>query len=385
MKGHPKLSHPPADQEPSSSIKEQTDEDKAATARRLKPHNRSQLNIDKAANKPEALTPLPPKKSRPTKWQFGIRSRNQPAEAMLAIYKALSAMGAEWEVPTARKPGGDSGSSSRSHSRSRSSSASSRSSRRSHHADDSDADEGHRSRRRHLSIRNGASESDSVQRSYGPHNDWGYTIPEDPWVINARFRKEGMFPPGVAHPSSTHSSRVNLYDEVAARRRSYTAGSGASSQVESAGCAGPGGAGGDASAAGSAAQSVAGDSVEGAGGSGRPFGRYPEPDEAVWVYMTIQLYSIEKEFYLVDFKCAGYERLVRSLVREVKRRGDGNDWRPLRSGVGDSGESDGEEEGVRERDELVGAGRAVGEKRATSPFPFLDVAGRLIIQLADGE
>lgn len=39
---------------------------------------------------------------------------------------------------------------------------------------------------------------------------------------------------------------------------------------------------------------------------------------------------------------------------------------------------------VREREELVPMGRTVGDKRATSPFPFLDVASGLIIQLAEG-
>ena len=33
--------------------------------------------------------------------------------------------------------------------------------------------------------------------------------------------------------------------------------------------------------------------------------------------------------------------------------------------------------------ELVGAGRVADEKDITSPFPFLDVASRLIIQLAE--
>jgi carbon catabolite-derepressing protein kinase len=40
--------------------------------------------------------PSPPKKSR--KWQFGIRSRNQPYEAMLCLYKALAAQGGVWEI-----------------------------------------------------------------------------------------------------------------------------------------------------------------------------------------------------------------------------------------------------------------------------------------------
>ena len=36
-------------------------------------------------------------------------------------------------------------------------------------------------------------------------------------------------------------------------------------------------------------------------------------------------------------------------------------------------------------EELVGQGRATEEKDVSSPFPFLDVASRLIIQLAEAE
>jgi carbon catabolite-derepressing protein kinase len=71
-------------------------EEQAETARRLKPHSRSQLKLDEASMKPAAMTPVPQKKPRPTKWQFGIRSRNQPLEAMGCIYRALKKLGAEW-------------------------------------------------------------------------------------------------------------------------------------------------------------------------------------------------------------------------------------------------------------------------------------------------
>jgi carbon catabolite-derepressing protein kinase len=37
---------------------------------------------------------------------------------------------------------------------------------------------------------------------------------------------------------------------------------------------------------------------------------------------------------------------------------------------------------LRERTEEVGAGRQEGEKIITSPFPFLDVASTLILQLS---
>lgn len=76
----------------------QTDAEKAETARRLNPHSRSQLKLDEASKRPAGMTPVPQKKSKPTKWQFGIRSRNQPLEAIGCIYRALQKLGAEWVV-----------------------------------------------------------------------------------------------------------------------------------------------------------------------------------------------------------------------------------------------------------------------------------------------
>jgi carbon catabolite-derepressing protein kinase len=58
------------------------------------------------------------------------------------------------------------------------------------------------------------------------------------------------------------------------------------------------------------------------------------------MHLDIQLYEMEAGVYLVDFKCAGYEMR------------DGN---------------------------------LVEEKDTTSPFPFLDLASRLIIQLAEAD
>ena len=89
-----------------------TKEEQEATAKRLKPHSKSSANMHRNIEKPEPMTSIPDKqakKQRPTKWQFGIRSRNTPAEAMLAIYKALRRMGAEWEVPKPKESGAESG------------------------------------------------------------------------------------------------------------------------------------------------------------------------------------------------------------------------------------------------------------------------------------
>lgn len=62
--------------------------------------------------------------------------------------------------------------------------------------------------------------------------------------------------------------------------------------------------------------------------------------EVIAMRLSIQIYEMESGVYLVDFKCAGYE---------------------------------------------LPDGRLMEEKDVTSPFPFLDLAARLIIQLADAD
>jgi carbon catabolite-derepressing protein kinase len=336
-----------------------TKEEQEATAKRLKPHSKSSANMHRNMEKPEPMTSIPDKqakKTRPTKWQFGIRSRNTPAEAMLAIYKALRRMGAEWEVPKPKESGVESGEGSPERDPAGDESP---------EYSDSDPDAGtdpeyatHEEQERRRQRRKEKRPQDSESRGrdrFGRWNDYGYTIPEDPWCLNARFMKDGMYPPGVAHPSSTHSSRVDLSAENA-RRRSSTVSSVA------------------ASATGS---------TENVSATGPPLSAtnslqnrlWPRPDEKVWVYVTIQLYAIEKDFFLVDFKCAGYERLVRRFASEVN---DGEEPEMLRKG------SSGEEgDGEDDDEDLVGEGRYADEKDISSPFPFLDVASRLIIQLAE--
>ncbi|KAK8233528.1 hypothetical protein HDK90DRAFT_269811 [Phyllosticta capitalensis] len=416
MKGYPKPGHPEQQYESLGSPTEQSAKQQATTARRLKPHSRPRADAEKSSMKPEALTPIPEKekvkKPKPTKWQFGIRSRNQPAEAMLAIYKALKAMGADWEVPTIRKPGGGHNDSpDRSSSGSRGGSTDSLAQRLKEGGiveSESDFDgpgemEG---------VPKDGSQSTSRERgrarhNHGPWDDWGYAIPEDPWVINARFKKEGMFPPGAHHPSSSHSSRIDLHERPSSQMRSRSSSIAGMSQHH--------GDDGHSSHSTSVPHSSSSNrdhpdyhspSSAGAAAAGNhPKHHILADDDACYVYLTIQLYNIDVGFFLVDFKCAGYERLVHHLIREIRVSSkDGNEqWRalgpdedlPSMSGKNSPGVAAmrGGDEGddaataapapsVRERVELVGAGRARDEKRATSPFPFLDVASRLIIQLA---
>lgn len=70
------------------------------------------------------------------------------------------------------------------------------------------------------------------------------------------------------------------------------------------------------------------------------------PEEAgkkstfVAMHLDIQIYEMEHGVYLVDFKCSGYE---------------------------------------------TDQGRLLEEKEVTSPFPFLDLAAKLIMQLAEAD
>jgi carbon catabolite-derepressing protein kinase len=97
----PKLSPPKLDENAEPHL--QSSAEQAETARRLKPHSRSQLKLEEA-KKPAGMTPVPVKKTKPTKWQFGIRSRNQPLEAIGCIYRALQKLGAEWVVDEDYRP-----------------------------------------------------------------------------------------------------------------------------------------------------------------------------------------------------------------------------------------------------------------------------------------
>ncbi|KAK5164791.1 Protein kinase [Saxophila tyrrhenica] len=345
-----------------------TQEEQEATARRLKPHSRSTTNLQRNGNKPESMTPIPDKgskKTKPQKWQFGIRSRNTPCEAMLALYKALKKMGAEWEVVRPRDPGTGSGEGSPERGQ--------RDGSQSPEYSDSDPEPGtdpeyathsdqekRRLHRRDETNLNNDHKKPWMQR-YGRWNDWGYTLPEDPWVIYARFRKDNMYPPGINPPSSTHSSRVDLHEREARRSSSVSGANSTAGSMENMAAVGPG-----ATSTSSAAPSLH--------GPGENPG-WARAHDSAWVYVTIQLYSIEKDFYLVDFKCAGYERLVRRFASEVSGGGAGsNESDVVRVDNAEPGYEEGDGAVDEWGEEMVGAGRSEGEKDVSSPFPFLDVA-----------
>ena len=80
---------------PDIPLQPRTPAEQQEAVRRLKPHSKSSVRLDDSA-RPQTMTPVAAKKSKPTRWQFGIRSRNAPWEALLCIYKSLSKLGATW-------------------------------------------------------------------------------------------------------------------------------------------------------------------------------------------------------------------------------------------------------------------------------------------------
>lgn len=86
---------PPVEPEPSSQPR--SEDERQESMRRLKPHSRSPVRLDESSKRPQGMTPVnPPRRPRATRWQFGIRSRNAPWEALGVIYRSLSKLGCSW-------------------------------------------------------------------------------------------------------------------------------------------------------------------------------------------------------------------------------------------------------------------------------------------------
>ncbi|KAL4870322.1 hypothetical protein BDV12DRAFT_195469 [Aspergillus spectabilis] len=255
-------------------------EEQEATARALKPHSRSIVDLDKLRFEPpegRSAPHQPTKKAR--RWQFGIRSRNQPYEAILYLYRAIAAQGGIWEMQT--------------------------------------AEEG-------LAV--GGSESgDRPLQSKYPDLPSDHYVPKDLWFIRARLLKENVRAPGSS--SSMHSSRSDL-EEL--RRRFNLSGTAISGEDKPT-------ATGETTTTSGASSATREHSI-----SRMSYG--------VWVFIDIQLYQLEENNYMVDFKCDGYQNVIRA-------EGD-TEWHPISK---------------RFRNK---------EKEVSSPYPFLDVASDLVAQLA---
>lgn len=258
---------------------EPTPEEQAATARALKPHSRSIVDLDKLSFEPPEPTTAhyPPRK--PRKWQFGIRSRNQPYEAMLYLYKAIEAQGGVWDIQPA----------------------------------EADAKQSGIARERMAE-----KQQKPLQMKY-PNLPSDYYIPRDPWFIRARLLKED-----VAAPGATISSRNSRSDLDQIRRRgNVTGGTSTGTSTED--------------------RTTSGGNLSPTRATGRI-------SYGVWVFVDIQLYQLEQNNYMVDFKCDGYQNVIRTE--------NDTEWQPVSKRFKNK------------------------EKEINSPYPFLDVASDLVAQLA---
>ena len=333
----------------------QTSEQQAESIRRLKPHSRSTLHIQHilhtASQHPEeATTPSAKPKSRQTKWQFGIRSKNEPVDAVKCLYRALETMGdCQWHVPDGRqaKPQGDydrepfgvniAGAT---HVMSNLHLSESPEKDRHHPQDDqqesdkattSTSDQAPGTRHKKPNPTGYVQDDSDSERDSDVDIDNpppGY-FPKDPWCISIRWENTGMCPPGELNSNSAQSSRVDLHsNDGSARRNSVT--------LES-------------------LNSATGSAISVTADAQPPTNEFD--DTACFVYMDLQIYALEMDTYLVDFKCSGYEDIIGSK-EAVTRKG-------------------------KVITEYIGSGVRIADKDVTSPQPFLDLANRLVIHLAN--
>lgn len=342
---------------------EQSTEEQAETARRLKPHSRSTLQIhailQQAEKNPQMDAANPAKsKHKTTRWQFGIRSKNEPVDAVKCLYKALKLMGdCQWHVspPKSRSAGdlhkeGDGpypvnvtgathltvGDTSLSESPEKDKHQMPHPNHTStndggDYSSDDTSNSNHTATKASSPDDDSDSENDDDVDIYNPPP--GY-FPKDPWCIHVRCEKKGMSPAGAtASNSSARSSHVDLSsNDGSARRGSVTLGS--------------------MSSAAASSTSVATDMEP------LTMGKFDAESTACFVYLDLQIYVLEADVYLVDFKCAGYE----SIVGE-------------REAINNKGET---------MTEYIGSGLRIADKDVTSPQPFLDLANKLVIYLARG-
>lgn len=272
---------PPAPDAPEPTIHPRSQAEQEETIRRLKPHSRSQIRLDEASKRPQGLTPVhAPRKSKPVRWQFGIRSRNAPWEALVCIYKALNKLGCGWipdEDYDKYHEGGDGDNkyvpvvhidvvqSALTYPR---------------YSDEEDYDSVPLQREKRL---------DSFSK---------YKLPADPWHIQVRWTTDSAV---TSLPAACHANACLL----GLRKGSHV----------------------------HSADELVPDKIHVKTDENDVF-------QVVAMRMDIQIYEMEQGVYLVDFKCDGYE---------------------------------------------TSGGQVLEEKDVTSPFPFLDMAARLIMQLADAD
>ncbi|KAG6291657.1 Protein kinase [Claviceps aff. purpurea] len=247
-----------------------TEAEKEEAARRLKPHARVQRGTEDAGKRPQSLTPInPPRKLKPARWQFGIRSRNAPWEALLCIHKALHKLGAKYILDEEQA-----------HAQAEAEAEAQAQAQAQAQDQEIETPQGDES----LDDYDDQSQ-DPIPTSL--EQSTKYKLPADPWHIKVRWE------------ASTLEQHVQASTDP-----------------------------GDRSLAGTPESHLL-SSMDPTRQTG-----------FMALLMDIQIYEMEPGVFLVDFKCAGYE---------------------------------------------TPDGRVLEEKEVTSPFPFLDMTARLIMQLAEAD
>ncbi|KAI1133460.1 protein kinase SNF1 [Nemania abortiva] len=242
---------------PDVPLQPRTPAEQQEAVRRLKPHSKNTMRLDESHNRPQQMTPVATRKPKPVRWQFGIRSRNAPFEALLCIYKALAKLGATWlQDEDYNKVHGE------------------------------EAEAHGASSVRFLGRENpyeGIPLGQIDLKTFDPIKY--YKLPADPWHITCRWRKDDIsresVSSGFSTSEATSEENTYVYSVMDKRQQNF-----------------------------------------------------------VWMRMEIQIYEMEPTVYLVDFKCSGYERADGTMLEE---------------------------------------------KDVMSPFPFLDMAAKLIMQLAEAD
>lgn len=295
-------------------IRVRSKEEQEATARALKPHSRSTIALNELRNhrdKPEGMTPVPQAtpKAKAKRWQFGIRSRNAPYEAMKCLYSALRAQNGDWEVIPALA---------------------------------SDVmEEG----KENIPIRPEEEvepgQPHKVLQSRYPHLPRDYYVPRDPWFIRARMLKPGLFAPGITQSLSRSNSQTNVKVDEFKKRVSDMSGYISDdlqhhmSPSSSNGPSRPMSTEPTHTSEASPSVGTNQDAFTGPANRGSTpslvshfstvshqsdlSSSTPDPRIGVYVYIDIQLYMLETNNYMVDFKCDGYQNVI--FVPEGTTRG----------------------------------------------------------------
>ncbi|KZZ90034.1 carbon catabolite derepressing protein kinase [Ascosphaera apis ARSEF 7405] len=402
-------------------------EEQAASARALKPHSRSLVDLHKLHFEPPIAgasvstgrSGSGSSKPRKRKWQFGIRSRNQPYEAMLFLYKAIKAQGGVWQIEPAEpdppndpapepetdtdtegtnalrereRDMGRDGSGHRHHYRHRSNGNNhhGRQNRRPSVSDQGNGAEGGNDADKEAVIRSArpAAVYHSVLQLKYPALPKDYYIPKDLWVIHARFLKRGVSVSHLSPSSSTHNSTTTS-SVSSPHNENFPLSNGASqsdTQIDITGHTS------------TSTTAIKTDSNQHAT-SGHALGAQKSGGDVihgVWVFIDIQLYTLDANNYVVDFKCDGYQNVIYC----PRQKPSSKESTPV-SGTMPLSHSESRDEGGIE---LTASGSRTGpsdeelngqagwkpvsrrvenkEKEVSSPYPYLDVVSDLVAQLA---